>query len=95
MMFIQDGPVDIATRNGKRLEVVEYFKYLLVVTWMESSEKYFEIRKALAWSSCHKLKKIWNTTLSRKIKERLFIDHHQGIGEENERMLHKDAAHES
>ena len=40
---------------------------------MESSEKDFEIRKALAWSSCHKLKKIWNSSLSRKIKERLFI----------------------
>ena len=40
---------------------------------MESSEKDFEVRKALAWSSCHKLKKIWNSTLSGKIKLRLFL----------------------
>ena len=40
---------------------------------MESSEKEFEVRKALVWRSCYKLKKIWSSTLSRKMKERLFI----------------------
>ena len=40
---------------------------------MESSEKDFHIRKALAWSSCHKLQKIWNSTLSRKMKVRIFM----------------------
>ena len=40
---------------------------------MESSEKDFDVRKALAWSSCHKLQKIWKSSLSRKMKVRLFI----------------------
>ena len=40
---------------------------------MQNSEKDFEIRKALAWSSCHKLKKIWKSKLSRKTKIKLFI----------------------
>ena len=37
----------------------------LQVPWIldGSSEKDFEVRKTLAWSSCHKLKKIWNSTL--------------------------------
>ena len=54
----------------RSLEIVGNFKYL--GSWMESTEKDFEIRKALAWSSCHKLKKIWNSTLSRAIKIKLF-----------------------
>ena len=37
-----------------------------------SSEKDFEIRKALAWSACHKMKSIWNSKLSRKMKIRIF-----------------------
>ena len=40
---------------------------------MKSSEKDFEIRKALAWSACPKMKRIWSTNLQRKIKERLFV----------------------
>ena len=71
MAYNQETPIDITTRSGERLEVVDNFKYL--GSWMESSEKDFEIRKALAWSSCHKLKKIWNSSLSRTIKVRLFI----------------------
>ena len=70
MTYNQPGPVNITTRNGDSLEIVENFKYL--GSWMESTEKDFEIRKALAWSSCHKLKKIWNSTLSRRIKVKLF-----------------------
>ena len=69
--YNQESTVEITSRSGKTLKVVNNFKYL--GSWMESSEKDFEVRKALAWSSCHKLKKIWNSTLSRKIKVRLFL----------------------
>ena len=31
------------------------------------------MRKALAWSACHKLRKVWSSKLRRQIKERLFI----------------------
>ena len=39
---------------------------------MASSEKDFEIRKALAWSACHKLKAIWSSQLSNELKVSLF-----------------------
>ena len=40
---------------------------------MANTDKDFKIRKALAWSVCHKLRKIWKSTLSKRIKIRLFI----------------------
>ena len=40
---------------------------------MENTDKDFKVRKALAWSACHKLRKIWSSTLSKKINIRLFI----------------------
>ena len=40
---------------------------------MKSTEKDLEIRKALAWSACHKMKRIWNSNLRRNIKECLFV----------------------
>ena len=40
---------------------------------MENTDKDFKVRKALAWSACHKLRKIWTSTLSKRIKIRLFI----------------------
>ena len=40
---------------------------------MKSSEKDFEVRKALAWNACHKLSKLWKSKLNRKFKERLFL----------------------
>ena len=39
---------------------------------MASSEKYFNIWKALAWSACNKMKTIWSSNLSRNFKIRLF-----------------------
>ena len=39
---------------------------------MENTERDINVRKALAWNACHKLKKIWNSSLSRNIKVRLF-----------------------
>ena len=53
-----------------RFKVVNNFKYL--GAWMSSSSKDFEIRKALAWQACHKLKKLWNSKLKRKLKIRTF-----------------------
>jgi hypothetical protein len=53
------------------LKVVVNFKYLGGRT--ESSEKDFEIRKALAWSACNKLKKLWKSKINKKIKTRLFL----------------------
>ena len=69
--FNQDRPVDIKAKNGEKLNVVDNFKYL--GSWNKSSESDISVRKALAWSACHRLRKIWSSKLKRKIKERLFL----------------------
>ena len=40
---------------------------------MESTEKDFAVRKALAWIACHKLKSVWSSTLKRNLKVRIFL----------------------
>ena len=70
MAFGHQDPIILA-QSGQRIKVVKNFKYL--GGWMESTEKDINIRKALAWKACHKLTKIWKSTLKRSIKIRLFI----------------------
>ena len=69
--FNQDRPVVIQAKNGETLKVVENFKYLGV--WTHSSSSDISVRKALAWSACHRLKKVWSSKLRRQLKERLFL----------------------
>ena len=61
----------IIAKDGRVLKVVDNFKYL--GAWTESTEKDFNVRKALAWNACHKLRKIWSSQLSRILKVRLFV----------------------
>ena len=70
-VFNYEVPVEVKTKTGKVLEIVDNFKYL--GAWIESTSKDFAVRKALAWSACHKMKKIWKSSLSRKMKIRLFL----------------------
>ena len=56
--------------TGKSLEYVSDFQYL--GSWVDSSEKDFEIRKAKAWVACNRLNKIWTSTLPTKLKLKLF-----------------------
>lgn len=69
-VFNHPDPVVVTVQCGRALKVVENFKYL--GSWTKSSEDDFSVRKALAWSACHKLRKVWSSKLSRKIKIRLF-----------------------
>ena len=71
MVYNQDDTIPIKTNDGINIKKVDNFKYL--GGWMMSTVKDFEIRKALAWTACHKLKKIWTSNLSRKLKVRLFL----------------------
>ena len=71
MLYNQDYETPIKSRTGKDIRRVEKFKYL--GGWMSSTEKDFEVRKTLAWTACHKLKKIWKSNIRRKIKEILFL----------------------
>ena len=70
-VFNHETPVEITTKSGKLLKVVDNFKYL--GSWTQSTSKDFEIRKALAWNVCHKMRKIWKSSLKRKMKLHLFI----------------------
>ena len=67
----QDQLVEIQAKNGEVLKVVKIFRYL--GAWTESTVKDNSGRKALAWTACHKLRKVWTSRLRRQIKERLFI----------------------
>ena len=69
--YNQEQPVNINARDGTPIKVVPNFKYL--GAWTESTEKDFAVRKALAWSACHKLRKIWSSLLPRKLKLRSFV----------------------
>ena len=69
--FNQEKPVTIKAKNGETLKEVKNFKYL--GAWTESTAADVAVRKALAWSACHRLRKVWSSRLRRKIKERLFL----------------------
>ena len=49
MAYKHDTPINITTRCGDSIKVVENFKYL--GAWMKSSEKDFKVQKALVWRS--------------------------------------------
>ena len=70
MAWNHTEPIEIKTISGSILKEVDNFKYL--GGWMNSSEKDFNIRKALAWSAYNDLRKIWTSNLNKKIKIRLF-----------------------
>ena len=69
--FNQEKPVIIKAKNGETLKEVKNFKYL--GAWTESTAADVAVRKALAWSACHMLRKVWSSRLRRQIKERLFL----------------------
>ena len=71
MSYNQELPNDITSISGDPIKEVNNFKYL--GGWMESTEHDVNVRKALAWSACHKLSKIWKSSLKKSIKVRLFL----------------------
>ena len=60
--------------NSKKTEIlknVDNFKCL--GWWTKSSEDDFNVRKVLAWRTCHELSKIWKSSLPRNIKIIVFL----------------------
>ena len=70
-VFDHEVPVDVMVKSGKSLKTVENFKYLGV--WTENTSEDFAVRKVLAWSVCHKMKKMWNSNLPGRMKISLFL----------------------
>ncbi len=71
-MVYNEAPSAINTLDGSDLEIVQDYKYL--GTWIASSEKDFNIRKAQAWKACNRMDKIWKSQLPRDLKIKLFIN---------------------
>ena len=64
------GPKTSTSKSGKDLKEVADFVY--PGAWVGSTDHEFKVRKAKAWSACHKMKKIWKSKLRRNLKIRLF-----------------------
>ena len=61
----------VTTREGTVLDVVEDFKYL--GAYIASTENDIKVRRALAWSALHDMKKVWKSNLPDDFKRRLFV----------------------
>ena len=71
MCFNQNTPVNIKlNKSNNTINNVNNFKYM--GAWIISSEKYFEISKAISWIVMHKIKSIWNSKLKRCLILRTF-----------------------
>ena len=69
LQFNQKGQVNITSKDGAMLDVVDDFKYL--GSMMISTVNDIKVRKAMAWRACNKIEKIWKTKLKRDLKIRL------------------------
>jgi hypothetical protein len=61
----------LKSSDGSLLKHTDDFKYL--GAWVNTTEQDIRIRKAIAWKALHKMKKLWKSSLSRKLKIRFFI----------------------
>ena len=64
-----DQAGDLQSRSGEAIENVEYFIYL--GSWIDETERDIKARKSKTWAALHRLKNIWKSKLSRKLKIRL------------------------
>ena len=66
---IEEQAGDLLSRSGGI--IVEDFIYL--GSWIDGTERDIKVRKGKAWATLHRLRNIWNSKLSQKLKIRLFI----------------------
>ncbi|WP_143215098.1 reverse transcriptase domain-containing protein, partial [Acinetobacter baumannii] len=71
VMAFNTDDAAVSTKDGTVLEVVDDFKYL--GAYIGSTEKELKLRRALAWSALHSMKKVWRSNLSDNLKRRLFV----------------------
>ena len=70
MYFGIDNNQHIHSIFNDAIKIVDNFKYL--GSWMQSSEKVFNILKALAWPVSNKIKKLWKSSIRDSLKVRIF-----------------------
>ena len=68
---IEEQAGDLLSRSGGIIVNVEDFIYL--GSWIDGTERDIKVRKGKAWAALHRLRNIWNSKLSQKLKIRLFI----------------------
>jgi hypothetical protein len=68
---INDKDAIVKTLDGTQLEVVDDFKYL--GSWLASTERDINVRRAQAWKALHNMRRIWMSSLSSQMKRRLFV----------------------
>ena len=73
VVYNQDPSQTLTSKAGAPIEIVPDFVYLGAWVDSYSSVRDIKIRRAKAWSACHKMKTIWNSTMSKAMKVRLFI----------------------
>ena len=69
ILYNQPDILELRAYDGSKINKVEDFQYL--GSWIDSTEKDVKVRKAQAWTACHKM--LWKSNLSRNLKERIFI----------------------
>ena len=60
----------IKSLNGKNIKEVSYFKYL--GSYIQSTEKYINIRLAKSWAALNEMNSIWKSRLPDKMKRNFF-----------------------
>ena len=71
MKFNINEDVRITTLNGSALAIKDDFKYL--GSYISSTEKDIQVRKAQAWRALHNLKKLWQSGMNDDLKRKLFV----------------------
>ncbi|KAI8514433.1 hypothetical protein Bbelb_070240 [Branchiostoma belcheri] len=61
----------VAALNGTQLEVVKDFRYL--GGWIATTSHDIKVRRALAWSALHNMRRVWDSNMDSKLKRRLFV----------------------
>ena len=71
MSFNQVQDTVLKTVNNENIKKVDNFKYL--GAWIDDTANDVTVRKALAWKSCNKLNKIWESSLCKLLKLQTFL----------------------
>ena len=69
--FNISGNAELTTLSGEVVGVKEDFKYL--GSYISSTGKDIDMRKAQAWRALHKLNNIWHSNMSDALKRRIFV----------------------
>ena len=61
----------LKTLDGLSLALTEDFKYL--GSYIGTTKRDIKVRKSLAWQALHSLKKVWKSSVTRDLKQSLFL----------------------